>query len=56
LSGYFVCVWVTQPLLHNHGLWLSFILFLLGRALPLALWYRRIERAADCVSSTPGAS
>ena len=56
LSGYLVCVWVTQPLLHNHGLWLSFILFLLGRTLPLAFWYRRIERAADGVSSTPSPS
>jgi MATE family multidrug resistance protein len=53
LSGYVVCVWVTQPLLHNHGLWLSFILFLLGRALPLAFWYRRIERAADGASPAP---
>ena len=43
---------VLVPLLGNHGLWLSLLLFLAARALVLGLIYRRIERIAPFVPQT----
>ena len=47
---YIAVSWVTIPRWGNHGLWLALILFLAARGVTLALWYPRIERAADRVS------
>ena len=33
---------IAAPLLGNHGLWLALMIFFAMRALPLAVWYRRI--------------
>jgi len=44
---YIAVTWVTVPRWGNHGLWLALILFLAARGVTLALWYPRIERAAD---------
>ena len=40
---------VLVPALGNHGLWLAFLIFLGGRAVILALIYRRAERVAAFV-------
>jgi MATE family multidrug resistance protein len=40
---------VLVPALGNHGLWLTFLVFLAGRAVILALIYRRAEAAAPFV-------
>ena len=33
---------IAAPLFGNHGLWLALMIFFVMRALPLAVWYRRI--------------
>jgi MATE family multidrug resistance protein len=43
LAVYLLCVWVSLPLLGNHGLWLSMIVFLIIRGVTLGFWYPRIE-------------
>ena len=40
---------VLVPAFGNHGLWLTFLVFLAGRAVILALIYRRAERVASFV-------
>jgi MATE family multidrug resistance protein len=40
---------ILVPALGNHGLWLTFLVFLAGRAVILALIYRRAEAAAPFV-------
>ena len=40
---------VLVPAMGNHGLWLTFLIFLAGRAVILALIYRRAERVAPFV-------
>ena len=40
---------VLVPALGNHGLWLTFLIFLAGRAVILALIYRRVERVTPFV-------
>jgi multidrug resistance protein, MATE family len=47
LAVYLLCVWVSLPLLGNHGLWLSMIVFLIARGVTLGCWYPRIERRLE---------
>jgi MATE family multidrug resistance protein len=47
LAVYLLCVWVSLPLLGNHGLWLSMIAFLMVRGVTLGFWYPRIERRLE---------
>lgn len=47
---FFVLLWVTQGL-NNHGLWLSFILFMAARGLLMYLHYR--QKIDTMVSKTP---
>jgi MATE family multidrug resistance protein len=35
---------IAAPLMGNHGLWLALMSFFVLRAVPLAVWYRRIPR------------
>lgn len=37
--------WLLVPHLGNHGLWLAFLIWMVARALPLALWYPRIPNS-----------
>ena len=41
---YLVAVWMLVPVLGNHGLWLSLLVFMLIRALTLGLLLSRIEK------------
>ena len=43
---YGIGVWILPLYWQNHGLWLAVLLWLLARAVTLALYYPRIERAA----------
>jgi MATE family multidrug resistance protein len=43
LGVYLAGIWLLMPLLGNHGLWLSLMLFMVARAVTLAMWYPRIE-------------
>lgn len=45
LIAYLVVSWLLIPLWGNHGLWLSFMIFMTVRAVTLGLWYPRIERS-----------
>lgn len=45
LIVYLAAVWIFTPLWHNHGLWLSLMIFMIVRAITLGLWYPRIKRA-----------
>ncbi len=47
LAVYLSGAWVLVPLLGNHGLWLALSVFMISRAVTLALWYPRIERELD---------
>jgi MATE family multidrug resistance protein len=42
---YIVASWLLIPLWHNHGLWLSFMIFMAMRGITLGLWLPRIERS-----------
>ena len=46
LAVFMASVWLLQPALGNHGLWLALIIFMVARAIFLGLYYPRIERAA----------
>ncbi|MFT5446148.1 MAG: MATE family multidrug resistance protein [Gammaproteobacteria bacterium] len=46
MTLFYVCAWLLTPELGNHGLWLAVMVFVLVRAVLLAAWYPRIERAA----------
>jgi MATE family multidrug resistance protein len=37
--------WILVPYLGNHGLWLAFLIWMVARATPLALWYPRIPNS-----------
>ncbi len=41
---YLAAVTVLMPLWGNHGLWLAFLVFMVGRAVTLGAYYPRIER------------
>lgn len=45
LLVYLLAIWLFIPLLGNHGLWLSLMIFMMTRAITLGLWYPRIERS-----------
>lgn len=45
LLVYLLAIWLFVPLLGNHGLWLSLMIFMVTRAITLGLWYPRIERS-----------
>jgi len=45
LLVYLLAIWLFIPLLGNHGLWLSLMIFMVTRAITLGLWYPRIERS-----------
>jgi MATE family multidrug resistance protein len=45
LLVYLLAIWLFIPLLGNHGLWLSLMIFMVMRAITLGLWYPRIERS-----------
>ncbi len=45
LACYLVAAWLLIPLWANHGLWMSFMVFMVTRAVTLGLWYPRIERS-----------
>lgn len=49
LAVYLLCVWLSLPLLGNHGLWLSMVAFLIARGATLGFWYPRIERHLEGV-------
>ncbi len=42
---YIAATWLLIPLWHNHGLWLSFMIFMAMRGITLGLWFPRIERS-----------
>lgn len=45
LLVYLLAIWLLVPVLGNHGLWLSLMIFMVTRAITLGLWYPRIERS-----------
>jgi multidrug resistance protein, MATE family len=45
LIVYLAASWLLMPMWGNHGLWLSFMIFMLVRGVTLGLWYPRIERS-----------
>ena len=45
LACYLAAATLLVPRLGNHGLWLAFMLLMVARAVPLALWYPRILRS-----------
>ena len=47
LVVYLSVVWIAEPSLGNHGLWLALVVFMVARALTLGLWYPRIERSIE---------
>ena len=49
LAIFAVLAGLLVPAFGNHGLWLAFLIFLLGRAVVLALIYRRVEATAPFV-------
>jgi len=46
LAAFIAAEQILVPSLANHGLWLAFLVFMVARAVTLAIWYPRIERAA----------
>lgn len=44
---YLIAVWVFVPLFGNHGLWLAFSLFMVGRAVTLGAFYPGLERSIN---------
>lgn len=42
---YLLATWLLIPVLGNHGLWLSLMIFMVTRAITLGFWYPRIERS-----------
>ena len=51
LALFAVTAALLVPAFGNHGLWLTFLIFLGGRALVLWLIYRRVGRAAAFVAA-----
>ncbi len=47
LAAYLGATVVLVPLLGNHGLWLSFLIFMVARGVTLGLHYPALERAAE---------
>lgn len=47
LAVFLVALWAGVPILENHGLWLAFILFSLGRSCFLILYLPKLSRLMD---------
>lgn len=45
LAVFLVGAWLLVPVFANHGLWLAFLIWMIARTVPLALWYPRIVRS-----------
>jgi MATE family multidrug resistance protein len=45
LAVFVACVTVLQPAMGNHGLWLSFLIFMIARGATLGAYWPRIERS-----------
>ena len=45
LAAYGVALWLVFPAWGNHGLWLAFVVFMVARAITLAVWYPALERS-----------
>ncbi|MFO1055936.1 MAG: MATE family efflux transporter [Dongiaceae bacterium] len=45
LACYLAAATLLLPAFGNHGLWLAFLVLMVARAVPLAIWYPRIGRA-----------
>lgn len=54
LGCFLAASWALVPLLGNHGLWLSFTLYMAARAITLGLWYPALERSADAPTAVQG--
>lgn len=44
LAVYIVCLFILIPMYYNHGLWLAFIVFSLGRSVFLAMYVPALNR------------
>lgn len=57
LTVFLLGSWVLVPYLGNHGLWLAFLIWMVARAAPLALWYPRIPNSIqpEVVAAVSGA-
>jgi len=53
LAVYLLALWLLQPVLGNHGLWLSLVLFLGARAVTLAIQYPSLERSVTSPLPAP---
>ncbi|WP_142829956.1 MATE family efflux transporter [Planococcus soli] len=49
LGVFLLALWTGVPILQNHGVWLAFILFSLGRSLFLILYIPKLNRLMDKV-------
>jgi MATE family multidrug resistance protein len=47
LAIFLAAVFILEPPLGNHGLWLSLMLFMIARAITLGIYYPSLERAAE---------
>ena len=50
LGCFLAAAWVLVPALGNHGLWLSFTLFMAARAVTMGLYYPALERSTAPVA------
>ena len=50
LAAYGVALWLVFPAWGNHGLWLAFVVFMVARAITLAVWYPALERSVAASS------
>ena len=48
LAAFGLTLWLALPVWGNHGLWLAFLVFMVARALPLAVRYPAIDRMLAC--------
>lgn len=47
LGVFLLALWIAVPILQNHGVWLAFILFSLGRSVFLILYIPKLNRLLD---------
>ena len=45
LAAYGITMWLVFPAWGNHGLWFAFLVFMVARAITLALWYPALARS-----------
>ncbi len=51
LAAYFACLWIAVPSLDNHGIWLAFTVFSLGRSVFLWVYLPALnKRIAKCTA------